>query len=289
MRNVKNQSFLFPILLCSTLLITACAPATVKQFEARGKTELTKEQIRSSFSGKEIHLEAADFDANVQFGSSGKLSGTSINGSSDNGNWNVAENNLLCLKWDSWYFGDNKCYQTFKDEDNRFIFFTQNGARYYTATVTNQSSRKTTSSRHKNKQNTSQDDFQLSSERSPTTSNSNRDPDRILRLARNCPGCNLSHINFKGAQLVGANLSGADLSGSDFSGADLRRANLTNANLSGARFIRTNLPGADLTDSNLTNADLRGSNLTRAIVHGANFTGTITKGAILNSLQGTID
>jgi hypothetical protein len=278
---MKRRS-LYNILLISTLFLAGCAPSTVNQFNAEGKNQLSKEQLEDGVAGKKIRLEAIDFDANVEFLPNGTLAGTQRDGTRDRGKWSVSEDNLLCIKFSKWYFGDLRCYQVFNDLNSQFVLFTSNGARYYTATVTNTSIAAGDAPMKK-----STPSMQSPPARTISTPEENRD--RIIRLARNCPDCNLQNVDLSRANLIGAKLSGADLSGADLSGSNLRRADLSGANLTRAKLVQANMPGADLTDCNLKGADLSGANLTRAIVHGTDFTGAITKGAILNSLQGTIE
>ena len=63
--------------------------------------------------------------------------------------------------------------------------------------------------------------------------------DHLKRLleTKQCPKCDLSY-----ADLRGANLSYADLRGANLSHADLRGANLTGANLRGANLQGAKLP-----------------------------------------------
>jgi uncharacterized protein YjbI with pentapeptide repeats len=186
------------------------------------------------------------------------------------------------MKFDLWYFGDLKCYKLIEEKE-KLIFFTTNGARYYTGT---------TSPGHDGElanQNPAENSKHIVQRQSephvPRLSNEEREH-TLISLARNCPDCNFAGVNLRGAQLIGANLAGSNLSGADLRDANLRRANLAGANLRGAKLARINLAGADLTDCDLSDADLSGSNLIRATVTGAIFKGAILSGAHLESIQG---
>lgn len=85
-----------------------------------------------------------------------------------------------------------------------------------------------------------------------------------------CPGCDLSGLNFNRMDLSKANLEGADLSMSTFFLTNLSYANLKNTTLSGAVF-----GGADLGDADLTGADLRGVSLDSAYLGGTKMTGEV--------------
>ena len=78
-------------------------------------------------------------------------------------------------------------------------------------------------------------------------------PDHVKRLreTKECPKCDLS-----GADLRGANLSFAILVDADLRGAKLQGANLSNADLSRANLSQADLTGANLTQAYLTNANL---------------------------------
>jgi uncharacterized protein YjbI with pentapeptide repeats len=189
------------------------------------------------------------------------------------------------MKFDSWYFGDERCYMLF-NEKGKYVFFTTNGARYYTGVTlpennpggANQSGPETSGHRDVYSDNKGNEPAVLLSE--------TEKKDALIGLARNCPDCNFTGADLRGAQLVAANLAGANLSQADLSDANLRRANLAGANLSGAKLIRTNLAGADLTNCDLSHADLTDSNLIRATVTGAKLDGALLSGAHLESIQG---
>lgn len=277
-----KQPIFFIALLFSFVFNTSCAPVSQKHYENKDQLPLTAKQIEQKIVDRKLHLESIDFDAFVRFHENMKLTATNLEGGTDSGTWAILDDNQLCLKFRSWYFGDTKCYRVIED-NNRLIFFTPNGALSYTATI---------SKPHKDiSQNKSDDPLIASIERhnnQPIQNSSETDKKRFIKLARNCPDCNFKGVDLSNAELNHANLAGADLSGANLTNANLRQANLTGANLSNATLIRANLPGANLSSADLTNADLSGSNLIRANVTGATTTNTNLTGAHLESIKGTI-
>lgn len=231
-------------------------------------------------------MESIDFDAVVSFRDNMTLTAANLAGVTDSGKWSLIDDNLVCIEYRSWYFGDRQCYRVFEDNDN-LLFFTPNGALSYTATISNTNNSIGETSNIKNTT-SSPDPKPAIHDLSPTTNSSGTAKDRFIRLAKNCPDCNFSGVDLSNAQLNHANLSGANLSGADLTNANLRQANLMGANLSHAKLIRTNLPGANLSSANLSHADFTGSNLIRANVTNATFNNTNLTGAHLESIQGKI-
>ncbi len=282
---LRISTLLFLMLVCS------CAPVTTKQFVADGKQQLSQEELHELVTGNGFHLESIDFDAKIHFLPSGQLSCTDLHGTAEKGKWKITPEDQLCMKFDRWYFGDLNCYTLFKEKNN-YVFFTKNGARYYTGKLLSGTGNAVAIQSKTNNNQTVPDKDSSTSNLEYSGANSSPRPTKeekkhtLINLAKNCPDCNLSGVDLRGAQLVVANLKGADLSGANLSGANLRRANLIGANLSGAKLVRANLTGADLSGSNLSNADLTGSNLIRAIVTDANLDGAILTDAHLESIKG---
>jgi hypothetical protein len=264
------------------MFLSACAPVTMNQFLADGREPLSENQLYELVADHRLHLEAIDFDAKVQFQANGHLTATGLQGEQDQGKWSIVSENQLCIKFELWYFGDLKCYRLVQD-NNKYLFFTTNGARYYTATRLPGSSGSLA-----NQDPAEKDTHRYQRQSVPEVAPlSNEDKKHtLISLARNCPDCNFTGVDLRGAQLIGANLAGTNLSGADLRDANLRRANLVGANLTGANLARTNLAGANLSDCDLTDADLTGSNLISATVTGAIFKGAILSGAHLESIQG---
>lgn len=299
--------FLIQLMLL-IFLVQGCAPVNQNQIIASGKIPLTSRQLFDLVSNNSLHLEAVDFDATLFFNTDGTLAAIDRLKNRDVGKWDISSENQLCIKYRTWYYGDTKCYRVFPaGTGGKYTLFTENGARYCTAEfltadpynlsqqlgkpkgkqylreqfvrkngspVFNTSSRKEKNGKTETKN--------IPSKRQ--TKNNKRDD--LIRIARNCPDCNLEGINLKDARLIGANLKGANLAGADLSGANLRRADLTGANLTGARLVATSLAGAVLIDADLSNADLTGSNLIKAKLNNAVLNGTILDGANLESAEG---
>ena len=266
------------------VVLNGCMPVTMNHLIADGKLSLSGKELRELVTSRNLHLEAIDFDAEVQYLPGGTLLATSRNGGDDKGKWSVSDNDQLCMKFNVWYFGDLRCYKLFKEND-KYVFFTSNGARYYTGTTSSGNGNSVSSQPETESENSKKNVPEQSENSATVLSKAERDH-ALISLARNCPACNFAGVDLRGAQLIAANLAGANLSGADLRIANLRRANLAGANLSGAQLNQTNLAGADLTNCDLTNADLTGSNLIRANVTGANLTGAILSGAYLESIQG---
>ncbi len=290
-------------LIVLVIFLSGCSPGTQSQLIKKGQSPLTAEQLFATVSDNSLHLEAIDFDGTLFFQNDGAFSAVDRLKNTDTGKWDISSENELCLRFRVWYYGDLKCYSVFRDQKpDSFIFFTANGARYYSAGYIaadpqnlKKQLRKTDKKQFVRKnlaKKTQPDDASNSTPASPPLPSpappppENMKTPNIAHLARNCPDCNLAGANLKRAQLVGANLVGADLSGADLSGANLRRANLTGANLSGANCITTNFAGAILINSTLSGADLTNSNLIKAKLNGATVDGTIFTGAHLEGVEG---
>ncbi len=283
------------------LLLNSCTPETRNHLIKKGQHPLSAEQLFTTVAGNSLHLEAIDFDAVLYFQKNGALSAIDRLNNMDTGKWDITNDNELCLKFRIWYYGDSKCYSVFPDQkQDSFVFFTRNGAKYYSAEYMAADPRNLADQLHKTDKKRfvrkdlaekSQNDNGMNSIKPsppsiPVISSTTEESPNLAHLARDCPDCNLAGVNLNKAQLIGANLAGADLTGADLSGANLRRANLTGANLSGARCIAANLAGAILVDSNLSDADFSGSNLIKAKLNGATINRTIFTGAHLEGIEG---
>jgi len=272
---------IFPALL---LLLAACAPVTSRQFLEAGKTALSEKQLHELLDDQSLHLTAIDFDAQLRYQSNGHLDATNLQGGKDMGKWSVNSEGLVCMKFDKWYYGDQKCYTVFADKDI-FVFFTANGARYYTATATSIPTADPTAT----VQSTSSSNNHLLPDMGASGGTVLSDAEKklgLISLARNCPACNFAGTDLSGAQLAGADLSGADLSGANLERSNLRQAKLTGAKLSGARLSGSNLAGAELSNCDFSGADLSDANLIRATVTGAKFQGADLSGAHLEQTKG---
>ena len=277
------------------LMLSSCTPITSKQALKQDSTQLNATQIFEIVADNSLVMSAYDFSGTVYFDRNGQLAAVDNEKQRDVGNWDLTDENQLCIKFRVWYYGDIKCYTVYDNQQaDRLTFFTTNGAAYYTAKQVEGDPEsligkleKASPPRSVRQQIASEQGESPSStsagEPSPARNvaiNPSSENDSELtakRLAGNCPGCNMTGMDLKEASLIKANLEGADLSGADLRYANLRRANLSGANLQNARLNHANLPGANLTDADLRGADLSGANLllanlTDAEVSGANFT-----------------
>lgn len=294
------------LLLAGTALFVlatlgGCGVSTQKQMVNNGQTPLDAESLYTLIADHSLQLTAIDFDAQLYFQANGRMSALSTTGEKDSGKWDITTDNMLCLDFNRWYFSDLKCYSVFAEPSgNTYLFFTGNGARYYTATPMTsipQGLRENSTKEQKksylelrnsksgNDTPTTDSPEQLSPARAAVAEPSKAEMKHLMiTTARNCPACDLSGVDLSQAELIGANLAGANLAGANLSGANLRRADLTGADLRNANLKAANLPGANLSRSNLTNADLTGANLVKA-----NLTGSVTEGLILQDalLEGT--
>jgi len=284
-------------------IISSCAPATLNRAERSGETKLDARTIFNLVSGNSMSLTAYDFVGTLYFGSDGRLAGVDNEKMYDTGRWDIQEQDLLCMRFRIWYYGDMKCYSLLKgDTSDSYSFFTPNGAAYYTGTLESgdiASLQKTFMAKPPPKM--MRETFALEKEvfqkpevapassvspPKPTQAKSASTEATVRQLAKNCPGCNLSGAQLKEAVLSGALLEGANLANADLRYANLRRAKLANANLSGAQLNHANLPGADLSGCNLRNADLTGANLLLADFTGADLSGAILKNAYIENTKG---
>lgn len=290
-------SFLY--LLAAMVFIASCSGNTVSQMTKAGHAPLDAKSIDTLFSGQTLHFEAHDFNANLTFHEEGTLSARNTSHETDNGTWELTAEDMLCLRFKTWYFGDTKCYIIFQENDaERYTLFTANGARYYTVRPVNASKVGSLDTEIQPKSNVTYRDttdnspnIQYESPQAGPRSYSQPDSGEMKFLlattARNCPACDLSGLDLSETNLVDAILSNATLSGTNFHSADLRRANLSGADLEGADLSGANLSRAKLKNCNLRKANLSGANLTMTDFTGADLTGTILQGTPLDRTTGT--
>lgn len=287
MQNIKTKIFSF----CGILLIplAACAPVSQSQYEKRGLEPLDTSAIEKLLAGTTFQLESIDFNGSVFFRENMKIAAKDQWGGEDSGSWSLEPEDRICIKFRSWYFGDTNCYRIIEENNNKILFFSSNGAIRYTG-IRKQVDSNGKTDKKRTSQGVKQEKQPRDSKFTPPENGKKESvKDRFVRLARNCPDCNLSGVDLSGAHLANANLAGANLAGANLTGANLRLANLAGADLSEAQLIRTNLPGANLTGANLTGANLSGSNLIRADITNATLKNTDFSGAHLESIQGKIE
>ena len=282
------------------MLLTACAQNNQNQLLKEGKTQLTPEEIFQVVSGNTLQMESIDFNARVHFLANGRMSAKTRQNYHDTGEWDINTDKQLCLKFKTLYYGDQKCYSLIQANPDIYIFFTNNGARAYSASRLSGDPDKLAVAGKKSEKTFLREKL-AGGKGAATTTGTNEAPagepsepaaapptvkeipspapsaeetrHTLIAMAKNCPNCNLAGADLKGADLITANLAGANLAGADLSSANMRRANLAGANLVGTIMVNTNLPGANLANANLSNANLTGANLTKA-----NFTSAMTEG-----------
>ena len=284
-------------------IIPGCGVNSLNQMFETGQKPLSAKALHSLVAGKNLRLTAIDFDAQVLFKENQQLTARNRGGDMDTGKWDITSDNLICLDFSKWYFGDLRCYSvTAAPEGSTYIFFTENGARAYSAEVmstipaalVSHGTGKKRTSYLKNRKSASAEPIseeiapvETAPEPQPAPEPSPEEMKRILiSTARNCPACNFAGADLRGAELVGANLAGANLAGADLTGANLRRADLSGANLQNAKLRATNLPGANLKGCNLSEADLSGANLIKANLSGSATNGTLFTDALMEGTTG---
>ena len=289
------MKFLLTAFFATVLLtLVSCSPITLNQAKKSGE-QLNARSIFDLVSGNTFTLSAYDFDGTIYFSEKGRVSGKDNEGQTDTGSWDIKNNDQLCIRFKIWYYGGINCYSLVNDvERNLILFYTSNGASYYSGSLQKGDSENLASliktseqSSPKYLRKTFTAEQQTSStagetEKKPTSLPASASPSSdmdttssVRQLAKNCNGCNLSGANLKEAMLVKAKLEGANLSKADLRYANLRRARLSGADLSGAKLNHANLPGADLRNCNLRGADLSGANLLLTDFTGADLTGAI--------------
>jgi len=293
--------------LLTLLLLSGCASSTVNNAEKQGATILSAQEIFNLSSENTLRLISSDFDAHIYFSQDGSLSASSVfNHNLDYGSWDIKSDGKLCIKFNTWYYGDVNCYSTYKDgEKDQYLFFTDNGALAYTGTVSAGNSQDIKVKTKKDKKAIYVRGAMSQGQEIPraapavrrptpapavTTSGSSSSQEEVKHtvksMARNCPGCNFEDADLRQANLIGANLKGANLQGADLSRANLRRANLEGADLSGATLLSTNLPGANLKGADLSGADFTGANLIQADFSDADLRGCILDNTLQEGAKG---
>ena len=305
-------------LLCLLLplVLFGCGTTNVNTLVAeKGGEQLSPDQVLTLTEGNTFHLKGYDNDSYVYMDGSGRAFAVDGYENKDLGQWDVSEQGEYCLRMNSWWYADLKCYMVYKvgesyklTDSNGLIKFSMiqlpgdyKGS-YYEVNKGKKSYRKSIRSGAEPAEHAApapaaaaevettpepQSDKQISEENTYKISQEDKSLRSTVKwMARDCPGCNLSETNLIKADLVGARLAGANLSGANLRMANLRRADLQGANLSEANLSYCNMPGANLKDANLQGADLKGANLIRADLTGANLEGAVLDGALLEGVKG---
>lgn len=306
----KNIYRLFVTFLAS-ILFTGCGSTTVSQIEEKyDSQQLPPKQVLKLVEGNTMLFVSFNEDSYFYFDTSGRVYGIDLYKNKDIGRWDVADTGELCLKMQSWWYGDLRCFTVYPAAD-KYALANSAGviafnAEQFQGDLKNQYYEpKKEKSSYRRSIRQKQTDNNTAPEKKPDTESEDKKPARIsiaeteknqpsdtelhstVRwMARDCPGCNLENTNLKKADLVGAQLQGANLSGANLSMADMRRADLRDANLENADLSFANMPGANLRNCNLTNANLKGANLIRADLTGADLDGADLENALLEGAIG---
>jgi hypothetical protein len=295
------------LVVLAIITLSGCSSLTLNSAKQAGSRQLNTRELFVLVSGNTLKLTAYDFDGSVYFSEHGGISGLDNEGMTDTGRWDIKDNEQLCLKFRTWYYGDLRCYFVVMDNDRNLLsFFTPNGAAYYNGSLSEGDILKlepeissTQSASYVREKLAAEDDTDIKPRQTPDetappqagaaqVTTAVETASTLRQLAQKCKDCNLSGADLKEAVLVRAELEGADLSGADLRYANLRRARLAGANLSGARLNHANLPGADLRGCNLRNADLSGANLLLADFTDADLTGADLTGAHIENTIGLV-
>jgi hypothetical protein len=312
--NLVSLRGLFLILCCCLILVSGCVTTRVKKLEAEHQARpLPPDEVLALVEGNTLFLKGFGEDTYLYFDPSSRLFGKDIYNNKDLGRWDVSEDGELCLRMNSWWYGDLRCFQVLAS-GNQYKLASSGVVQYTASQLPGDSKnlfyaikKKKRSYRRsaraartapvaRNNQPTAQSATAepsekprqaLVEERTPSAELAEKNIRSTLKwMARDCPGCNLAGTDLKKADLVAAELNNANLQGAVLRMANLRRANLAGANLEGADLSRANMPGANLRGANLKNANLRGANLIRADLTGARIDGADFTGALLESVQG---
>lgn len=302
------------ILLSCIIFLSGCGPTTTGKLEkVENATPITAADILSLVDNNTLFVHSYHEDSYLYFDHSGKMFGKDIYANKDNGKWDVSEDNELCMRMNSWWYGDLRCFQVLIAEGTYYLA-KNNGVLQYSAeqypgdsknlffkTKSRKKSYRASARKGKPSQEpAAQQAVPVAQEAEKTTerkamteespsSDSQSEADihsTVQWMAKDCPGCNLAESDLNKADLVAANLAGANLRWASLKMANLRRANLEGANLASANLSFANLPGANLKNADLSGANLRGANLIRANLTGADLDGTVFTDALLEGVIG---
>ena len=296
-----SRLFFYNGLLTLFLLLFLAAGCGTKETKDSTKkppagegTRVTGTELNSLLADNTITIHEYGDTAIIEIYGSGKMYAAKSKNEKNEGVWST-ENDMLCLQFKRWGFGDKICYDVFS-KGAEYSLYTDSGIKtsYFTITkgvkrgppgksttgVQKQSSKRITASPDVVVEEqvalpvstpTIQETTQLASPQ-----NASRDLSMIYRgMSQNCPGCNLQGANLAEASLIRANLAGANLTNAKLGKTNLKWANLKGANLTNADLAGANLTGADLAGANLDRADLTGANLEQANLRGTTINGAI--------------
>ena len=302
----QDLSFYILIFFSIGSLLSGCGPSTVGQLQKKSAAkQLTASEILTIVTNNTLFLRGHKIESYFYFDDSGNTFAEDIFNNTDVGLWDVSSEDELCLKMDSWWLKNLRCFPVYKDGE-KYYLFNNTGVLEFSADFFEGDSRNLFRSiakskpekkflRAQEKEVKTQKTQESIEAQEPVESSNSFSSDKPAKeelkatvkwMAKDCPGCNLEKANLAGADLIGAQLEGADLTGANLSRANLRRANLKDADLENANLSYANLPGADLQDSDLEDADFTGANLIRANLTGADIDGAIFVDALLEGVEG---
>ena len=270
------------LLALACALLSGCGPTTVNSLvKEHGAERLAAADLLTLVKGNTLQLHAYNEETQLYFDPSGRLYGRDQFADRDAGRWDVVEGGELCLRMDSWWYGDLRCLEAYrKPSGGRLYLAGGNGVIRFSGVQSSGDSQSLAGAakRKEGRQSlrTTKDKAAappLVEERPQPVADARDTGVTVEFLARDCPGCNLAGADLGKAELAGAKLAGADLHGANLSMANLRRADLQKANLNDATLVYANLPGANLRGADLRGARLKGANLIKADLTGARLEG----------------
>ena len=271
------------LLALACALLSGCGPTTVNSLvKEHGAERLAGADLLTLVKGNTLRLHAYNEEIQFYFDPSGRLYGRDQFADRDAGRWDVIEGGELCLRMDSWWYGDLRCLEAYrKPSGGRLYLAGGNGVIRFSGVQSSGDSQSLAGAarRKEGRQSlrTAEDKAAaappLVEERPQPVADARDTGVTVEFLARDCPGCKLAGADLGKAELAGAKLAGADLHGANLSMANLRRADLQKANLNGATLVYANLPGANLRGADLRGARLKGANLIKADLTGARLEG----------------
>ena len=266
------------LLALACALLSGCGPTTVNSLvKEHGAERLAAADLLTLVKGNTLQLHAYNEEMQLYFDPSGRLYGRDQFADRDAGRWDVIEGGELCLRMDSWWYGDLRCLEAYrKPSGGRLYLAGGNGVIRFSGVQSSGDSQSLAGAAKpkegRQSLRTAEDKAAaappLVEERPQPVADARDTGVTVEFLARDCPGCKLA-----GADLGKAELAGAKLAGANLSMANLRRADLQKANLQGATLVYANLPGANLRGADLRGARLKGANLIKADLTGARLEG----------------
>ena len=274
-----------PLLLAlACALLSGCGPTTVNSLvKEHGAERLAAADLLTLVKGNTLQLHAYIEEMQLYFDPSGRLYGRDQFADRDAGRWDVIEGGELCLRMDSWWYGDLRCLEAYRKPSGVSLYLAGGNGVIRFSGVQSSGDSQALAGAAKPKEGrqslrTAEDKAAaappLVEERPQPVADARDTGVTVEFLARDCPGCKLAGTDLGKAELAGAKLAGADLHEANMSMANLRRADLQKANLNGATLVYANLPGANLRGADLRGARLKGANLIKADLTGARLEGT---------------